>query len=181
MTGPSLESWFENWGPPSVKVKRARLLRYEKSISVTSAILISKVQPCPTSSGVHAPVCTGCHRQPSAGELLALWLLYEACFGPHLYRSGETTFWNEIRWWFFFLFFFLDSSLVTYQFLLNIPDIHVVSFPASHTPAFIVCSTVFFQVLQHPVARARIVPTNEITEFWLTQELQELGRMQYEG
>ena len=27
-----------------------RLLRYEKSISVTSAILISKVQPCPTSS-----------------------------------------------------------------------------------------------------------------------------------
>ena len=49
MTGSSLESWFENWGPPQW-VERASLLRYEKSISVTSAILISKVQPCPTSS-----------------------------------------------------------------------------------------------------------------------------------
>ena len=29
---------------------RASLLRWEKSISVTSAILINKVQPCPTSS-----------------------------------------------------------------------------------------------------------------------------------
>ena len=45
MTGPSFESWFENWGPTSVKVKSASLLSYEKSISVISAILISKVQP----------------------------------------------------------------------------------------------------------------------------------------
>ena len=44
MTGPNLESWFENWHPTSVKVERASLLRYEKSISVTSAILISEVQ-----------------------------------------------------------------------------------------------------------------------------------------
>ena len=50
MSGPSLESSFENWDP-SVKVERASLWRYEKSICVTSAILISKVQPCPTSSG----------------------------------------------------------------------------------------------------------------------------------
>ena len=35
-----------------MKVERASLLRYEKSISVTSAILISKVQPCPTSSAL---------------------------------------------------------------------------------------------------------------------------------
>ena len=33
-------------GPTSIKVERASLLRYEKSISVTSAILISKVQLC---------------------------------------------------------------------------------------------------------------------------------------
>ena len=55
MTDPSLESWFENWGPTSVQVERASLLRYEKSISVTSAILISKVQPCPTASGSTQP------------------------------------------------------------------------------------------------------------------------------
>ena len=52
MTAPSLESLFENWGPTSVKSKRASLLRCEKSISVSSAILISKVQVCPTSSGL---------------------------------------------------------------------------------------------------------------------------------
>ena len=37
-------------GPTSVKVERAGLLRSEKSISVASAILISIVQLCPTSS-----------------------------------------------------------------------------------------------------------------------------------
>ena len=37
----------------------ASLLRYEKSISVTSAILISKVQPCPTSSGHQTPFPRG--------------------------------------------------------------------------------------------------------------------------
>ena len=53
MTGSSLESWFENWGPTSVEVKRATcsLLRYKKSFSMTSAILPSKVQPYLTSSG----------------------------------------------------------------------------------------------------------------------------------
>ena len=39
LTGPSLESWFENWGPTSVKLRE--LVRWD-TISVTSAILISK-------------------------------------------------------------------------------------------------------------------------------------------
>ena len=43
MTGPSLESSYKNWGPTSVKVERASLLRYEKSVSVISAILSSTV------------------------------------------------------------------------------------------------------------------------------------------
>ena len=33
------------------KAKKLSTLQYPRSISVTSAILISKVQPCPTSSG----------------------------------------------------------------------------------------------------------------------------------
>ena len=41
--------WSET-EPSSVKVERASLLRYKNSITVTSAILISKVQLCPTSS-----------------------------------------------------------------------------------------------------------------------------------
>ena len=38
-------------GSLSVEVLRASLSRYEKSISDDPAFLISKVQPCPTSSG----------------------------------------------------------------------------------------------------------------------------------
>ena len=41
MTDSSLESWFEN----RPQVERASLLRYEKSISVMSAILINRVWP----------------------------------------------------------------------------------------------------------------------------------------
>ena len=51
VTGPSLEHLDLKAGAPfSVKVERASLSRYEKSISVISAILISKVQLCSTSS-----------------------------------------------------------------------------------------------------------------------------------
>ena len=57
-------------GAPSVKVERASLLRYEKAISVTSAILISKVQLCPTSSGVHVHVIESqcCHQGREEGK-----------------------------------------------------------------------------------------------------------------
>ena len=38
---------------PLGKVLRASLLRYEESISDDLAFLISKVQPCPTSSAIN--------------------------------------------------------------------------------------------------------------------------------
>ena len=37
-------------GPVIEKAKKLSILQHPRSISVTSAILISKVQPCPTSS-----------------------------------------------------------------------------------------------------------------------------------
>ena len=53
MTGPGFGSWFENWGPPSVKVKIASLSRNENPISDDLTILISNVRPCLTSSGLY--------------------------------------------------------------------------------------------------------------------------------
>ena len=43
-------------GPVIEKAKKLSTLQYPRSISVTSAILISKVQPCHTSSGGGMPV-----------------------------------------------------------------------------------------------------------------------------
>ena len=40
---------------PLGKSPESLLLRYEKSISDDPAFLISKVQPCPTSSGLQLP------------------------------------------------------------------------------------------------------------------------------
>ena len=43
------EPWSEKW---DAKVKVLCMLRYENQLVMTSAILISKVQPCPISSGI---------------------------------------------------------------------------------------------------------------------------------
>ena len=62
---------IQKLGLPSVKVQRASLLRNEKSISVASAILISKVQPCPTSSGFYWHrwcVCVGNSGEEDSGR-----------------------------------------------------------------------------------------------------------------
>ena len=69
------QPWILIWklGPTSVKVERASLLRYKKSISVTSAILISKVQPCPTSSWAFAGFECGRH-WPYMEVLASKWL-----------------------------------------------------------------------------------------------------------
>ena len=40
------------------KYKKLSTLQYPRSISVTSAILISKVQPCPTFSGLETGLVT---------------------------------------------------------------------------------------------------------------------------
>ena len=46
-------STFTEGGPSfQIKIQKLSTLQYPRSISVTSAILISKVQPCPTSSGL---------------------------------------------------------------------------------------------------------------------------------
>ena len=49
--GPQFSNQDSRLGPIIEKAKKLSTLQYPRSISVTSAILISKVQPCPTSSG----------------------------------------------------------------------------------------------------------------------------------
>ena len=48
--GPQFSNQDSRLGPVIEKAKKLSTLQYPRSISVTSAILISKVQPCPTSS-----------------------------------------------------------------------------------------------------------------------------------
>ena len=50
--GPQFLNQDSRLGPVIVKAKKLSILQYPRSISMTSAILISKVQRCPTSSGV---------------------------------------------------------------------------------------------------------------------------------
>ena len=89
MTDPSLESLFENWGPTSVKDERASLLRYEKSISVTSAILISKV---PTSSGL---IDTHTHAQCSNTSVTALCVYLSDYAGMTTMDSPASSWFND--------------------------------------------------------------------------------------
>ena len=61
--GPQFSNQDSGLGPVIEKAKKLSTLQYPRSISVTSAILISKVQPCPTSSSdahgaVQRFVCT---------------------------------------------------------------------------------------------------------------------------
>ena len=49
--GPQFSNQDSSLGSVIEKTKKLSTLQYPKSISVTSAILISKVQPCLTSSG----------------------------------------------------------------------------------------------------------------------------------
>ena len=50
--GPHFSNQDSRPGSGIEKAKKLSTLQYPRSISVTSAILISKVQPCPTSSVV---------------------------------------------------------------------------------------------------------------------------------
>ena len=53
--GPQFSNQDSRLGQVIEKAKKLSTLQYPRSISVTSAILISKVQPCPTSSGSGLP------------------------------------------------------------------------------------------------------------------------------
>ena len=53
--GPQFSNQDSRLGPVIENAKNLSILQYPRSISVTSAILISKVQLCPTSSGLAAP------------------------------------------------------------------------------------------------------------------------------
>ena len=59
--GPQFSNQDSRLGPVNEKAKKLSTLHHPRSISVTSAILNCKVQPCPTSSGVVVPTVPLAH------------------------------------------------------------------------------------------------------------------------